>query len=83
MLAVFHRRGLDPPSLYHKGKRTERRRDCRDGWMKRGLAYELVRILFYGRLCLLRLGILSGCLDIDGRRGVASAKAPEIFGKDF
>ncbi len=43
------------------------------GRLKREPEHELVRILFDGRLRLLRLGFLSGYTDSNGRRGCVAA----------
>jgi hypothetical protein len=48
------------------------------GWPKRELENELVRILFDGRVCLVRVGILPGDANSDGRRG-SVVVAPEEF----
>jgi hypothetical protein len=48
------------------------------GRLKRELEHELVRILFDGRLRLLRLGFLPGSSDSNGRRGCVAAAPEEI-----
>ena len=48
------------------------------GRLKRELEHDLVRILFDGRLRLLRLGFLSGDADIDGWRARIPAAPQKI-----